>query len=477
MSLYLGIDIGTSNMKCLALSQSGQTSVIDAEPTPTRRSQSQVTFFDLAGIERFVRRAITRSLSQDNVAGIGFSTVGESVVPLDASGAPLSDPLVWYDAVTRSIDPELADDSNLHDYLQRGVAQSYTMSVHKMLWMMRELIRPQDVAAWLPLSAYLPYVLTGVSNWDYSQACRTLLFDIHTRQWDSEVTERLGLHGTLSQTAEMGTPMGETSEGIPVFLGGHDHIVGISGIRDLFGKETIFSSMGSASVMGGIVTATPEKMKLQMAAVENLIVGVPRDEGEYYAEMSLRYTGKLLDMVARLFGDNGGASFYAHMNEVLEGKRIRHLFPFLVEGDLLVQERTSGVGLWTLPVDCDIAEVVHSLYLYFAAMTQIVDERLGAFFDKPRIVLGGGVTKNRLLMRYIANALERPVELLSESELSALGAALLPAYGLNNPQIYSATRQQLTTTIIEPDVKTGGNQTKEYRRLLERTAVELGVGG
>jgi L-fuculokinase len=477
MSLYLGIDIGTSNMKCLALSNSGHSRIINAKPTPTWRSESQVTFFQLAGIARFVRESVAHALSLDEVSGIGFATVGESVVPLDSTGEPLADPVVWYDATTRGISTELAAESGIRDYISRGVTESYTMSVYKMLWMTREIVQLNDVHSWLPLSSYLPYMLTGQSKWDFSQACRSLLFDIHSRSWDLQTAEQLGLVGALPSITGMGEAMGETREGIPVFLGGHDHIVGISGIRDLFGKETIFSSMGSASVMGGIVDARPEEMKSQMTRVENLIVGVPRDPGEYYVEMSLRYVGKLLEMVARLFGGDDGASFYSEMNEVLGKQNIRRTYPLLVEGDLVVQERTDGVSFWNLPIDGEVTEFVHSMYLYFASMTQLVDERLGVFFNKPRIVLGGGVTKNRLLMHYIANSLDRPVELLSESELSALGAALLPAFGLKDVRIYEAVRQQLTITIVEPGRTIGGNhdQVQEYRDLLERTAVKLGV--
>lgn len=470
---YLGFDIGTTNMKVLSVDQSGKISTVKTERTPTYSDQRGVHRFDLQKIIDFTRTTLTHTAeSGQRIEGIGFSSIGESVVPLDEAGSPLADPILWYDGVTRKTAEELSHESRLRDYYSRGVRSSYTMGVYKMYYMLTTVIEQANVSVWLPLSSYLPFVLGGDMLWDYSQACRTLLLDIHKQAWDQDTIQHIGLIGGLPGPGPMGTPVGSTEAGIPLFVGGHDHIVGLNGIRELFGQDIIYYSLGSASLIGGIVSATADRMKEHMRRNPMLTVGRVRAGSEYPAELPGRYAGKLIESVARLIGSSDPQEFLSQANESLQTYTPSRDALFMVEGDVFVGEQSNGFSVHEVPIDISPIELIHSVYTYLSAATAMAVDSLSPLFERPRLLVGGGPTNNRVLMQYMANGLQKDLSLLPEAELSALGAAILAVVGCKDRETLENCRGRLEPTIVQPSNQIGPNydQIDAYRRRIERLA-------
>lgn len=454
MSSYLGIDVGTTNTKVLALHGDGSSQILHSSPTPVY-TRKGVSFFDMAAIEETLSGAVDRARKNLDLRGIGFSSVGESVIPLDAEGAPLADPVVWYDRVTLDLFRELGDRSDLFPYETRGLGMKHTLGVYKMLWMKQNMPEVAGVRHWLPVSSYIPYRWSGEMRWDFSQACRSHLLDIHERSWDGRALGELGLAGELPPADYMGSRVGTTKAGIPLYLGGHDHIVGMNGVRILFGSDTIFDSIGSASVLGGTVSLGAEEMRRTLAASDDLIIGVAQAPGAYYAENSTRYFGKLLEATARLLGAADIGLFYEEMNQSLQQRsEAAPLLPrFFVEGDRIVRQEKTGFDIRNLDVTMPREDVVWGLYLYLAVTTQLIVEELQGLFQKPRFVAGGGTSRNSLLMQVTADVLNRPITLLEQSELSGLGAALSAAESAGDTSTLEHTRHRLETRTLEPSAR------------------------
>jgi sugar (pentulose or hexulose) kinase len=469
MSSYLGIDVGTTNTKILALHGDGSSEVLHSNPTATY-TRDGVAYFDMRAIEADLSKAVDSARRNLDIRGVGFSSVGESVVPIDEKGRTLSDPVVWYDRVTVKLFRELGNADTLFPYEERGLQAKHTLGVYKMLWMKRNLPEVAAVRHWLPVSSYIPFRWSGEMRWDFSQACRSHLVNIHDRRWDTDTMGELGLAGELPPVDYMGSRIGTTAEGLPLYLGGHDHIVGMNGVRILFGSDTIFDSIGSASVLGGTVSVSAEEMRKTLAAADDLIVGVAHAPGSYYVENSTRYFGKLLEAVARLLGAEDVALFYDEMNSSLERREStpEALPLFFVEGDRIVRQDKSGYDIRDLDVNAPRESVVWGLYLYLAVTTQLIVEELGDMFDTPRFVAGGGTSRNSLLMQVTADVLNRPITLLNQSELSGLGAALTAAESAGDTETIGHTRDRLETRTLEPsDTREGrAAAAAELRRTL-----------
>src|SRR6056297_2249871 len=101
MGNYIGVDIGTTNIKAVYLNAQGEVSMILSKKTPYSNKDHRC-FFDMAQIEKITDEMIETISSSKKVDGIAFSSVGESVVPIKENKR-VSDPLLWSDNATEKI--------------------------------------------------------------------------------------------------------------------------------------------------------------------------------------------------------------------------------------------------------------------------------------------------------------------------------------------------------------------------------------
>ncbi|MDD5744936.1 MAG: sugar kinase, partial [Mesotoga sp.] len=95
MKAYLGIDTGTTNMKCLVLGSNGNILEVMHEETPKKRIAG-ADYLDLEATRSIVDKFVSEASCQYSLGGMAFSSIGETVVPA-YKGKALSDPLMWYD--------------------------------------------------------------------------------------------------------------------------------------------------------------------------------------------------------------------------------------------------------------------------------------------------------------------------------------------------------------------------------------------
>ena len=473
MACYLGVDAGTTNTKVLVLFEDGSTRIAKSFPTP-KYTRDGAEYFSLDAIETGVLTAIHQVKRDHEIAGIGFSSIGESVVPIDENGGTLGDPLTWYDTSTIPTARGLEHRSTLFPYTRRGLHPEHTLGVFKMLWMKEHRPRIASAAAagtmkWLPVSSYLPFRWCGLQRWDYSQAARSFLLDIHHRQWDENALAALGLTGELPEVHSMGSPLAGTPEGIPLYLGGHDHIVGMNGVRILFGMGTLYASIGSAFVLGGTAVIGTRAMTAMIQEFDDLIAGAASQPGAYYIENSMRYCGTLLASVARITGESEPGAYYSRINDqLMENPIPENPALFLAEGDRFIRQSKTGFQIIDIPLQVTPSFLVWSLYLYLVLNARTILDELSGLFDASRLIVGGGPARNPLLMQLLADGLGIPLTLLDQSELSALGAALTAAEGAGDSQVIQNTLISLDTRVIEP-----GHRSPEIRRHLHRLSERI----
>ncbi len=103
-ALVLGLDVGTTNLKCLALDDAGTIVAQGSEPTPRSHPRPDWTDFEPGPIWEAACRAIRSVVSQIKnpaaIGGIAVSSLAESVVPIDSRGQPLAPAIAWYDLRT-----------------------------------------------------------------------------------------------------------------------------------------------------------------------------------------------------------------------------------------------------------------------------------------------------------------------------------------------------------------------------------------
>ena len=198
MKLYIGIDLGTSSVKLLLLSEAGETVKTVSESYPVSYPQSGWSEQDP---EAWVRRTVAgiRELLADQpaaaVRGIGVAGQMHGLVALDANGKVLRPAILWNDGRSAAETEELNRTVGTERLLRATGNIAYAgFTLPKLLWMRKH--EPQIYAkihtVLLPKD-YLVYRLTGVLGTEPSDACGTLLYDVRNRCWSREIADACGI--------------------------------------------------------------------------------------------------------------------------------------------------------------------------------------------------------------------------------------------------------------------------------------------
>ncbi|WP_461369403.1 glycerol kinase GlpK [Candidatus Darwinibacter acetoxidans] len=180
------------------------------------------------------------------ITAIGITNQRETVVFWERStGKPLANAIVWQCRRTAQLCHELKEAGRLELFQEKtGLVLDPYFSGTKINWALehipaiREAARRGELACGT-IDSYLLFRLTGgrVHATDYSNASRTLLFNIHTLEWDRQLLEILGVPGNiLPQVMPSSAIFGETDPA--AFLGVRVPVGGIAGDQQaaLFGQ-------------------------------------------------------------------------------------------------------------------------------------------------------------------------------------------------------------------------------------------------
>lgn len=472
--VYLGADIGTTNMKVLILGSDGKVKSVYKEITPKYVSEGS-EFLNIKKVEKFIYHVIENVKKEVNVLGMAFSSFGESVVPIK-DGVSLHDPLMWNDRATIEYWKDHERNlSYLTPYSITGVNSDYTFSIHKIRW-----YKDRGIVAdkWLPVCSYIAYKLCKVSAWDFSQACRAFALDIHSRQWNCVLLKELGeTKETMGKLLYTGELIGMTSDNIPIYSAGHDHITGLFAIALLTdSEEFIFDSMGSSSVIAAVLKEKENELHMEAPFMIGGTLGVAFEDGQYYLESNMRYYGKLLQWVINLTGNELASSTFERLNrEINNFEEFPESPLFMVNGDLILREKAKGVTLYETPLEINPARLMQSAYIYLAGSSKFIIDNLKNFSEKKfQIIAGGGCTLNDTLMNYKASLLDREIQVFPINETTALGAALAAAAGSKDIQTIENTKKSYPLNTFKPDKNLGKKLKttvekiwKEYEKLKE----------
>ena len=207
----LAIDQGTSGTKALIFDTQG--GIVAKGVTPLKSSYPQAGYVeqDPEGLYRNVLASVRSCLtafkqtggSPEAIAACGISNQRETFMVWDRAGRPLHPAVVWQ--CNRSVEVcNRLKESGLEGLVKEktGLILDPYFSGTKVIWLyenngaIREAIHAGD-ALFGTVDAWLLYRLTGGEAYrtDYTNACRTLFFNIHTLSWDRDLVDAFGLKG------------------------------------------------------------------------------------------------------------------------------------------------------------------------------------------------------------------------------------------------------------------------------------------
>lgn len=387
---------------------------------------------------------IATVLSESNIeakqiAGIGITNQRETAVVWDKeTGLPIYNAIVWQSRQTSEICEELKANGYSDIFREKtGLLIDAYFSGTKVKWILDHVEGARQKAEegkllFGTIDTWLIWKLSGGTTHvtDYSNASRTLMYNIHKLQWDEELLEILNVpKSMLPEVRPSSEIYGKT---VPHhFFGEEIPIAGAAGDQQaaLFGQACYQEGMAKNTYGTGcfMLMNTGEKaVKSQHGLLTTIAWGIG-GKVEYALEGSIFVAGSAIQWLRdglRMFKDAKDSEVYARKVESTEGVYVVPAF----------------VGLGTPYWDSEVRGAVFGLtrgsqkeHLIRATLESLAYQTkdvLAAMEADSGITLktlrvDGGAVKNNFLMEFQSDILNVPVERPMINETTALGAAYL----------------------------------------------------
>lgn len=248
MSAVLSIDAGTTGVRTRAVYVDGRPSISAYREFPQHFPQPGWVEHDAVDIWHAVMETLSEVISKvgDTIASIGITNQRETIVAWNKStGQPLHRAIVWQDRRTAAYCDSLAEHLPLVRRTTGLVLDPY-FSGSKARWLITEGNVPlSDDLALGTIDSWIVWNLTNGASFvtDVTNASRTMLFDINTCTWSSDLCALLDVPMTALPTVVASSGVcGTTSiEGLPHGI----PIAGIAGDQQaaLFGQACFSPGM------------------------------------------------------------------------------------------------------------------------------------------------------------------------------------------------------------------------------------------
>jgi sugar (pentulose or hexulose) kinase len=263
----LGVDLGTTVTKLVALDEDGSpvgdasVATVWEEPAEGYAERDPRAVVD--AVEELVGRATDHLAGGGDVRirSIGFTSMAEAGVLVDAGGEARSRVMAWFDArgdaQAAALDPDVAREFPA----RTGLAVSHVPTLFKVAWLRDQGLDLRGLQ-WLSLPELVVHRLGGRRVAERSLLGRTGFLDVHTGGPHVPALRHLGAdEGLVPEIVGAGTPAGRVRADHPVAaargavltVAGHDHAVAAAAS----GSATTASAMDSIDTAEAILVASP----------------------------------------------------------------------------------------------------------------------------------------------------------------------------------------------------------------------------
>jgi xylulokinase len=269
MTCMLGIDVGTSSVKAILMSLSGEILCRESEgydidiPQPGWAQQDFLMIWEK--VRAVLQRLTSRTPSHYRIAAIGITGQMHGLIPLGKDNLPLCPGIIWADQRSTG---ELEEICCSGVQQRSGNPAAAGMFLASLLWLQKKrpeiyektkkLLLPKD---------YIRFRLCGSFITDPSDATGTLLYDYKKESWDGESMKTWGISPALLPSISascqvVGTTHKQCSEetglpeGIPVVAGGGDTPMQLLGNGVILPGQ-LSTNIGTASQINCITQGEP----------------------------------------------------------------------------------------------------------------------------------------------------------------------------------------------------------------------------
>lgn len=383
-------------------------------------------------------REAIKGINVDEIASIGITNQRETTVLWDKNtGNPVYNAIVWQSRQTAEICDELKK-AGLESYIMEntGLVIDAYFSGTKIKWILdnvpevREKAEAGDIL-FGTMDTWLVWNLTGgkVHITDYSNASRTMIYNIRNLQWDEKILSALNIPTSILPEVKQSSEFYETTN--KDIFGAEIPIAGIAGDQQaaLFGQLCFQEGMVKNTYGTGcfMLMNTGEKIVKSKKGLLTTIAWSVDNKVEYALEGSIFVAGAAIQWLRdelKIIHDAADSEYFANKVKNSNGVYVVPAFTGLGAPYWDMYARGAIVGL-TRGVNRN--HIIRATLESIAYETKDVIEAMieDSGINLTALKVDGGATANNFLMQFQSDILNVNIERPEVTETTALGAAYL----------------------------------------------------
>lgn len=482
MKYILSIDAGTTSSRAILFDKNGQQQAIAQYEFPqyfpqeswVEHNANEIWITQLKAIREVMA---TQGVSIDEIAAMGITNQRETTIIWDRqTGEPVHNAIVWQDRRTASICADLRPHTDTF-LAKTGLVLDAYFSGTKIKWILDHdpTIRQKAEAGELAFGTVDSWLIWNLTDGkihitDVTNASRTLLFNIHTLQWDQALLKLLDIPGSLlPQVVSSSETVGHSSEKL---FGKALPISGIAGDQQaaLFGQ--LCTQAGEVKNTYGTgcfcIMNTGEKAVRSKNKMLTTIGWQINGKVTYALEGSVFIAGALVQWLRDQLQLIGAAPEIEALAETVEDNGGVTFVPALAGLGAPFWDPDATGSIMGITRGTQKGHIARAALEAIALRSReiIVEMQKDAGVEFPSLKVDGGASNNNLLMQIQADLLNKRVIRPNTTETTALGAAffagLAVGFWKDENELKSIWKEDRTFT---PDA---GAQTQHILRLWEQ---------
>lgn len=445
-SYILSIDQGTSSTKTIIFDEAGKVVAKGVEPLKSYFSEGGFVEQDPHDIYQNVLTSIEKCLKDFNAQGndtvnikaCGISNQRETFVVWDETGKPLYNAVVWQCKRSVTICERLINE-NLEEQIKNktGLIIDPYFSATKLIWLYENIAEVKNViddgkAYFGTIDTWLLYKLTNGKSYftDYTNASRTLIFNLKLLSWDEELLSLYGLSKLkLPALKPSSAIFGESEfnslldQPIPITaMIGDSHAAAFG--EGCFSPGTAKATLGTGS---SILMNIGSSVKGSKQGMITTICWSTEDRVDYAFEGVIVSCGSTIEWLKnelKLINDSKETEAMAISVSDNNGVYLVPAFSGLGAPHWDMNRKGSITGL---TFDCNKAHVVRAALesIPYQVKDVIVAMEQDAGIELKELMVDGGITANKFVLQFLSDLLQRKIVNIGMPDVSALGAAYL----------------------------------------------------
>ncbi len=489
MTYILALDQGTTSCRAILFDKKGNIHAVEQQeftqnyPQPgwVEHNANEIWQTQLKVTQNVLKN---NGVAASDVAAIGITNQRETTMVWDkVTGEPIHNAIVWQDRRTAPFCDELkaaGHEQAIRD--KTGLVTDAYFSGTKIKWLLDEVTGAREKAKngnllFGTMDTWLVWKLTGgkVHITDYTNASRTLLYNIHELQWDEELLDWIDVPASVLPEVKASSEIyGKTDKSL---FGAEIPIAGIAGDQQaaLFGQACYEKGMAKNTYGTGcfmLMNTGNTAVESKHGLLTTIAWGID-GEVTYALEGSVFIAGAAIQWLRdglKIIDQAPDSEFFALKVADTDGVYVVPAFAGLGAPywDMYARGAVFGLTRGTRKAHL-IRATLESLAYQTKDVLEAMEQDSGTQISNLRV--DGGACANNLLMQFQSDILDTVVERPKVTETTALGAAYLAGLAVGYWEKGEIEQNWQSDRVFEAEMKdqTRTKLYKGWKKAVKRT--------